>query len=262
MPVEIRPASAGAAVVRRLRRLTGARHRRESGLLLVEGGTVLREALRAGLRVDEVIVSREALETGRLTAILGDLAAAGVGVVHAAAGSVLASLSSMRTPHDLVAAVRAPQARARDVGRVVALDGVQDPGNVGAIVRAALAFGLEGVWLGEGTADAFQPKVLRASAGAVFHLAAVERVALPEALDRARGSGCRVYGLDARRGDPPRDRRFPDRLVVVVGSEGRGLSPAVAAVVDEWLRIPLDPRVESLNAAVAAAVVLYEIARG
>lgn len=259
--MDIRDAAPKGAVVRGMRALTQARGRREQGLLLVEGGTVLREALRAGLTVERVIIGRHALDSGRVDDLLADLERAGVGVVYTAGEAVLRSLSTMATPHDLVAAVRPPSTRPEPARRLVALDGVQDPGNVGAVLRSALAFGFDGAWLGEGTADAFQPKVLRASAGAVFHLGVVQRVDLPRALREARAGGAGVYGLDPHRGDDPRGRRFEDRLVLVVGSEGRGLTPAVRQAVDRWLRIGTDPRVESLNAAAAAAVALYEIAR-
>ncbi|MFO7245257.1 MAG: RNA methyltransferase [Thermaerobacter sp.] len=258
--MEIREAGRRSAVVQRMRALTRARGRREQGLLLVEGATVLREALRAGLTVEQVVVDRRALESGRCAALLEELARAGVDQVYAAGDEVMASLSTMATSHDLVAAVRPPAPRPVDWRRLVALDGVQDPGNVGAVLRCAAAFGFDGAWLGEGTADAFQPKVLRASAGAVFHLALVQRVDLPAALAGARRSGAVVYGLDAHHGEDPRRCRFADRLVVLVGSEGRGVTPAAAQQVDHWLRIPTDPRVESLNAAAAAAVVLYEMA--
>ena len=251
-----------SAAVRRLRRLQNPRARREAGLLLVEGVTVLREALRAGAAVVDLVVGRRALEAGRLAAVIPELEAAGVTAAGVVPDEVLAALSTMTTPHDVIAAVRPPGPRpGAPPGRIVALDGVQDPGNVGVILRTALAFGFAGAWAGQGTADPFGPKVLRSSAGAVFHLARIERVDLAAALASARSAGYRVYGLDAHQGEDPRGVDFPRRLVLVVGSEGRGLSEAARREVDAWLRVPVDERVESLNAATAAAIVCYEVGR-
>lgn len=250
------------------RRLADSRWRKRSGLLLLEGGTIVKEALRAGVSIEEVFLSATAWEQGRLGEIAEMLAQAGVVRGALVPDDVLATLSTMKTPHDLVAVARHPQPGDGQPrltgGMVVALDGLQDPGNVGTILRTALAFGCQRAWLGEPGVDPYHPKVIRAAAGSLFWFSEVLRVDLAAALARAKDEGMVVAALDAHQGAAlgTQDPLPLSRLILVAGSEGAGISPPVARHVDVWLRIPTDPRVESLNVAVAAALALYELAKG
>lgn len=141
--------------------------------------------------------------------------------------------------------------------RYAVLDGVQDPGNVGTILRAADAFGLDGLFLLPGCAEAWGPKCLRASMGAVFR-----RPVWTCGPSRLRAlltaSGLPLYGA-ALRGDT-RDARETDlnRAAVLIGSEGRGISPEMLALCDGTVRLPMEPSCESLNAGVAAAILFWE----
>lgn len=144
-----------------------------------------------------------------------------------------------------------------DAGRIVVLDGVQDPGNVGAVLRTAEALGIDGAILLEGCADIYSPKTLRASMGSVFRLPCVSA---GEGLVRELSErGFAVYGamLDEsakRLGEIA----FPEKSAVVIGSEGAGISPRIAALCGEKIYIPIQSA-ESLNAAVAAAVIMWEM---
>jgi len=177
--------------------------------------------------------------------------------------SVMALLSPAKTPQGVVsvcALETRPLPEMLPGRRYVALDGVQDPGNVGTILRTADAFFADGVFLLPGCADLYGPRTVRASMGAVFRCPAwVCGAAELSAL--LRRSGVALYGaalredtLDARRADYT-------RAAVAIGSEGRGLSSEVLALCDRTVRIPMQPHCESLNAAAAAAVLLWEMAR-
>lgn len=266
-PIFQRISSSHNSRIKRLRRLTDARHREKTGLILLEGGNLVREALRAGLSVVDVLISESALNRGRVGDLVSALATAGITRVAVVPDAVLSSVSSMRTPHDVVAvAVGPPAGKTATTGKpvrlrgmVVALDGVQDPGNAGTIIRTALGFGCDRVWLDPRGVDPFHPKVLRATAGSIFWFAEIRRVPLPAALAEARAQGMTVVALDPKAGEVLGSASVgsPDSLVVVAGGEGAGITPEVRRQVDRWLRIPLDSRVESLNVAVATALALY-----
>lgn len=251
--------------VRAARRLRERKHRAETGCFLLDTPHLIAEGLAAGLRWREAFYDPDRVD-GRARHLLERLAAAGARLWPATA-DVLAAICPADTPQGIVAVAELPapgdldRVWARRFPAVVALDGVQDPLNVGAILRAARAFGAGAALLGAGTADPFHPRALRASAGAVLHTVLVEGD-LPAALRRAREQGFAVLGLDPHQGMPPEALAGTARYVLVVGSEGRGLSEPVRACADTFVRVPMREGVESLNAAVAAAIALYVLERG
>jgi TrmH family RNA methyltransferase len=145
-------------------------------------------------------------------------------------------------------------------GPLLAIAGVQDPGNLGTILRSAEAFGAGGVILGEGTVSPFNPKVVRASAGSVFRVAAA-RVKLAPAVERMRERGLRLIATSSHKGTRVDEAKLAGPLAIFIGSEGAGVPKELLAKMDEVVAIPHSPQVESLNAGVAASIVLYEAAR-
>lgn len=185
---------------------------------------------------------------------------------------VAARLSTLETPVDAVAVLPLPERRAAAAlatpaaGRdalVVCVDGLQDPGNVGTLIRAAAAFGASAVVTSQGAADPYGPKTVRAGMGALFALPVLAGVEVAEVVEGLPDAV--VYGLDAHRGEPLDATALTRPAVLVVGAERAGLSAAAARRVDHLLTIPLAPArpgaVESLNAGVAGAIALYEFAR-
>lgn len=173
---------------------------------------------------------------------------------------VMASVSPMKTPQGVLFTVALPALTPPQTltpGRYVALDGVQDPGNVGTVLRTLDAFDGDGLLLLPGCADPFSPKTVRASMGAVFRRP-LWAVSVAELGELAEKSGLPLYGA-ALRSDTV-DARQVDlrRCIMAIGSEGRGLSDAVLALCRPTVRIPMSERCESLNAAVAASVLLWE----
>jgi TrmH family RNA methyltransferase len=145
-------------------------------------------------------------------------------------------------------------------GPLLAIAGVQDPGNLGTILRSAEAFGAGGVLLGEGTVNPFNPKVVRASAGSIFRLP-VARVKLLEALEAMKKQSLRLVATASHKGTPLDQAKLSGPLAIFIGSEGAGLSRDLIKEMDEVVAIPQAPQVESLNAGVAASIVLYEVMR-
>ncbi len=152
----------------------------------------------------------------------------------------------------------------KEMPLLVALDGVTDPRNYGAMIRSALALGAHGVLSEERRAAPLSPLALKASAGAALRLPVVKVKNLPRTLKALKGAGLWIYGLDVGGEKTPRELDYRRPLVLVVGSEGEGMRRLVREGCDELFRIPIRPEAESLNASVALGIALYQaaLARG
>ena len=173
-------------------------------------------------------------------------------------------LSDTRTPQGHFAVVR-DELAALDVGaksawQIVALDAVQDPGNVGALVRTAAAFGADGVLVGPGCADPTHPRVLRSATSAWFSLPIWRSVDLSEELRSLKASGATIFGADSE-GTAIDRVCVPPRAIWLFGNEGAGLSPDLAPLLDRRVAVPIADQVESLNVAVAAGIILHQVRR-
>ena len=232
------------------------------GLAGIEGPHLLAEALRAGLRVDCVFVAEGAEK------LLKALPLAPETEVLLLPRALLDSALATETPQPIAALVEPPDwtwanllgAQRLGAPLVLVLAGLQDPGNLGTILRSAEAFGACGVLSLPGTASAWNPKAVRASAGSVFRVPLLA-VSTQECFARLRESGVTVLTTTAGRGQPAdlMDLRRP--VALLIGNEGNGVPEAIATEADGELTIPCPGPVESLNAAVAASVLLYEASR-
>jgi TrmH family RNA methyltransferase len=148
-----------------------------------------------------------------------------------------------------------------DWGFVVVCLDVGDPGNLGTTLRAAAASGAQGVVVCDGAVDVYNPKTVRASAGAIFHVPVVARVPAIEALRRLGDLGYNRVGTVARGGQPYDQVDFTGLTAVVLGGESRGIPPEAAGELDVSVSIPMQPRSESLNVAMAGTVLCFEVAR-
>lgn len=228
------------------------------GCAVAEGPHLLEEALRSRAAVEAVVAAESAL--GRTSGLLGE--AAGVRLV-VVPDKVFGQITTTESPQGVLALVRPPgwtlkHAFAGEALAVI-LDGVQDPGNAGAVVRAAEAFGATGVVFLRGTASPWSPKALRGSAGSAFRIPIVHGLRADEAAVECAARGAALYAAVAHGGTPAQDADFRRPCALVIGSEGRGVSAAILEAA-RGIRIPTRG-VESLNAAVAAGVLLYEARR-
>ena len=173
---------------------------------------------------------------------------------------VMAAVCDTHTPQGCAAVLRM-QERSADGKRLVVMDGVQDPGNVGTIIRTADAAGLDGVLMSSACADPFSPKVLRATMGSVFHLPIRVTDALAPELASLRENGYTVISSQLD-GMSFYDVPHPiERFALVIGNEGNGVTDAVKAEANLHLKLPMRGKAESLNAAVAAGIMMYELTR-
>jgi len=243
--------------IKTIRRLRG----RQGDHALLEGPHLLEEALASGLELETVLATPEALRRAEIARLVARLERPPLEV----AAEVLDGLADSDSPRGLLALARLPRSgcSALPAGGdvlVLYLDGVQDPGNVGALARAAEAFGAEALALSRGCAHPNHPRALRASAGSLLRMpVAVDATVV--AVDGRLGPGVRWAALAAHGGrDPDALDWRPGPCVLAVGAEGSGLSPDLESRLDERWTIPLAGRVESLNVAVAGGIALYSVA--
>ncbi|MFZ0641252.1 MAG: RNA methyltransferase [Candidatus Acidiferrales bacterium] len=239
--------------------------REEDGRIALEGVHLVTEAIRSGLKIEAVLASASgerhlaALQAGldRPTLILRTT------------DKLFDSVAATETPQGIAALACAPEFTLENLLRgadslVVVMVAAQDPGNVGAILRSAEAFGVTGVIATRGTAHPYSPKALRASSGSSLRLPVLAELAAPIALAQLRVSGLKIFAASSSRNAAAQrpdelDLRAP--FALLIGNEGAGLPPEIERSADALIRIQLAEPVESLNAAVAASLILYEAAR-
>ncbi len=233
-----------------------ARCLEEKTHLLLEGEKAILDAVAAGLPL-EYVLHDSSVRAGRLSA----LSSARPKLVSRA---VLERLADSKTPQHLLAIARRRDVPVAEIlegdGPVVFLFGIQDPGNLGAIVRVGEAAGCAGVIAAPGTADFFHPRAVRASAGSVLRIPVSGRVSFEPFAADAKKTGREIFGAVAAGGENPFAVPLPAASVLVIGSEGTGLPAGAYRYLDRRLTIPMKPPVDSLNAAVAAALLLYSTA--
>jgi len=225
--------------------------------MLVEGSTLLREALRAGLLPRLVAATADSAQEASREGLLAAAAAAGARLVGLR-DRQLEGVTDAASPTGLVAAVQAPARWSPAwpaAGRVLVpvLWGLQDPGNVGMLLRSALAFGASGCLLGPGSADALGPKCLRASAGAAFHLPLGELADTEALATLARQTRTELRIASPAPAGAGRPGVLPDRCLLVLGHETRGTPRDLVA---ESVSVPHREQVESLNVGVAGAILM------
>ncbi len=239
------------------------KERRSEGLFLAEGVRVVEELLSAGSVLRLVVVSSSLEDTERGKTLLRELERRGD--VRRVPDRELTALAATESPQGVVVAAEIPEAslanrRPGERSVVLVLDAVQDPGNFGTLARTAAAFGVDWIASLPGTVDAWNPKTVRASAGALFRTPVVE-CEWPELAEWLGRNGFDVYGADAA-GEPARPAAAGPRTALVVGNEGAGLDPQVASGVDALVSVPMRGDTESLNVAVAAGILLYLFTAG
>ena len=231
--------------------LNSKKGREEQHAFLVESPKMVQEALASGLKVNAVLLREDLAGNFDLPAGIP---------AFVLPGHVFNSISETKTPQG-VAAVLDLETKPAAGPRLLALDGVQDPGNVGTIIRTADAAGFSGILFSRECADLFSPKVLRATMGSVFRLGFSFPPSLPESLEALKKKGYSVLSSQLD-GEPFYERsQIAPSFVLIIGNEGNGVSDEVKAVATHRLCLPMRGGAESLNAAVAAGIMMYDLTR-
>jgi TrmH family RNA methyltransferase len=253
-------------LLKQLRQAFSRAQRTADGDCAIEGLRMLEEAIRSGLRFRAVFFRESAQDRAeRLLPQIG----AHVETLLLPDKLFDASVPS-ETPQGVAALVRLKEFSLDGVlenerlqlGPIMALVGLQDPGNLGTIIRSAEAFGSAGIILGEGTVSPLNAKAVRASAGSIFRLPVVAAAAgLEDVVTRLRTKSVRLIATSSHKGTPVDQADLTGPIAVFIGSEGSGLARGLVTQMDEVVAIPHTPQVESLNAGVAGSILLYEAAR-
>jgi TrmH family RNA methyltransferase len=233
-----------------------------NGGCAVEGLRIVEEAIRSGLKLEAVLFSESASTIAkRLLPQIGKHTD-----VLLLPDKLFRSVVPSESPQGVAAVVQLKEFllekvfNAAGTGILLVVVGAQDPGNLGTMLRSAEAFGAGGVILAENTVSMFNPKVVRGSAGSIFRLPII-RATVADVLSLLRTQGVTLCATSSHKGAVAWEVDWKKPVAVFIGSEGAGLPREVLAEMDEVLAIPHSPKVESLNAAVAASIVLYEAAK-
>jgi TrmH family RNA methyltransferase len=250
------------ALVKELRKAFAHGETTTDGYTAIEGIRILEEALRSGLRFQAVFFSNSG--KSKAERLIPQIAAHVETLLLP--DKLFASAVPSETPQGVAGLVRVKEFSLKDVvarkaiGPLIVIAGLQDPGNLGTILRSAEAFGTGGVILGEGSVRYLNSKVVRASAGSVFRLP-IAACKLSEVIQALRQNKVRLLATSSHKGTLLRDANLSAPLAIFIGSEGAGVPRDLVSDMDEFIAIPHSPQVESLNAGVAASIVLYEAAR-
>ena len=259
MPVRIVQSKQNARL-KELRRALATPGRAERGLAGIEGPNLIEEALHAALRIDCVFAAQGAEQ------LLDALPLQPETEILLLPRDLLNQALTTETPQPLAALVSPPDWTWEQLlhppnhALLLVLAGLQNPGNLGAILRSAEAFGVHGVLSLPGTVSAWNPKAVRASAGSVFRVPLLA-ISAEECFAWLRKAGVKILSTAVRGAEPAHQIDLASPVALLIGNEGNGVAEELAALADGAVTIPCPGAVESLNAAVAAGVLLYEASR-
>lgn len=238
--------------VKQWKKLLTKKERELTGTYMIEGFHLVEEALKEGNVVREVIVSIEAV-------IPGKFKLEGTEVTYVTS-EVMHAISDTETPQGIAAICDQKKIRFEDLSpkKVLLIDAVQDPGNIGTMIRTADAAGIDAVILGEGCADAYNPKVIRSTQGSLFHMS-VLKGNLTEIIGALKEQNIPVYGTALEKAIPYDQVEKSEAFALLVGNEGQGVDKKLLAKTTQNLYIPIFGKSESLNVGIAAGILMYHL---
>jgi TrmH family RNA methyltransferase len=254
--------SASNSLLKRMRLIQSRSGREKEGSFLIEGLKLFDEAVKHGVDIEDVVITESLLDSGFAEGQFKDV----LDKVVVVEDKLMSGLATTETPQGLVASARFKRWATADLFAgtaplVVVADRVQDPGNLGTMMRTALAFGATGLILTKGSVDAFNPKVVRSAAGALFALPFAENQSIEDAVSLCRERGLSILALSADGTSVLNEIDLKKPSALLLGNEANGLDEAVERDADKMVAIPMAEKSESLNVAIANAVVLYEASR-
>ena len=248
-------------LIKHIKKLKDKKHRDESNEYIIEGVKLIEEAVKENARIKKIIVCEDTTRTYEIpTHIMYEIAKYECVYVT---DKIFASITQVTNPQGIMAIIEKGDTDAQidytqDI--IVALDDVQDPGNLGTILRTVDSIGLNQIIVSKGTADAFNSKVVRSTMGAIFRVKIIEVENLPQAIKEMRRHHFKLMVTSLQTDNSIYDIQF-NKKIIVIGNESNGVSKEIQEMADEKAKIPMLGKTESLNASVAAGVVMYEYVR-
>lgn len=230
--------------IKEIKKLNLKKYRDKTGLFLVEGSHLVLEAHKTGY-LQELILEQDELFPLNVNTmyVTNDL-------IH--------YISDVESPQNIMGICKKKAPIEPQGNRLLILDEVQDPGNLGTIIRSAVAFHIDTIVLGENTVDLYNPKVIRASQGMIFHMNIV-RANLLELLPKLKKEQYQIMGTRVTHGKSLKTIEKSQKFAIIMGNEGNGMHPEVMELCDEFIYIDMNAACESLNVGVAASIILYEL---
>lgn len=248
-------------LIKHIKKLKDKKHRDESNEYIIEGVKLIEEAVKENARIKKIIVCEDTTRTYEIpTHIMYEIAKYECVYVT---NKVFASITQVTNPQGIMAIIEKGDTNVQidytqDI--IVALDDVQDPGNLGTILRTVDSIGLNQIIVSKGTADAFNSKVVRSTMGAIFRVKIIEVENLPQSIKEMRRHHFKLMVTSLQTENSIYDIQF-NKKIIVIGNESNGVSKEIQEMADEKAKIPMLGKTESLNASVAAGVVMYEYVR-
>ncbi len=231
--------------IKDLKKLKQKKYRDQTGLFLVEGEHLVEEARKAGYLKEVLLVDDTQYE-------------AGVPISYVSL-EIMRELSSLDTPYKVMGVCKKKEEIAI-LGNILILDDVQDPGNIGTIIRSAVAFNIGTIILSPRCADIYSSKVIRASQGMIFHINIVV-YDVTKIINELKDMGYKIFGTKVNFSKSLKNVSKPEKFVIIMGNEGNGVSEEVLNMCDDYIYIKMNKACESLNVAVATSIILYEMSR-
>lgn len=231
--------------IKKYAKLKKKKYRDSDKMFLVEGEHLVREAEKENLLWKVIVIEGDACDFEPKLVVTEE---------------IMKKLSTLETPPNIIGVCKMIEEKQELGNKVLVLDDIQDPGNLGTIIRSAVAFSASSIILSNHSADLYHPKVVRATQGMLFHTNIVRRDLSSEIL-RLKEAGYLIYTTDVEGGEEIKNMKFQEKqkIVLVMGNEGNGVSDAIKLLADKKVYIKMNPLVESLNVGVATSILLYEM---
>jgi len=256
--------SAQNPVIKEVKALKQKKFREESGMFFIEGIRFVEEALKENISINKVLVSECLEEINGGKEILKEVNERGY-AVFTLPRKLFMEVSDTKSPQGILAVLQDRNCKIQDTyderNFFIVLEEIQDPGNMGTIIRTADAVGATGVVLSKGCVDVYNPKVLRSTMGSVFHIPICTSEDIFKTLDDMKSKGIKVCAAHIGGDCDYYDMDFTDNIAVIIGNEANGISGKMKDYADILVKIPMPGKAESLNASVAAGILMYEVLR-
>lgn len=245
------------------KKLKVKKYRQENGEFMIEGVRLIEEAVQSGAIIRYCLCS-DNLEGDRVKSLLKDMKDNGVKVFETE-DKFIEDICDTKTPQGILAVVRMKEHDMNGIvdksDFIIVLDRIQDPGNLGTMIRTADAAGAQGVIISDGTVDPYSPKVLRSTMGSIFHIPVVHADSIGEAIQSLKKKGYKVYVSSLEGSSPYYREDYRGKTAIVIGNEANGVDGNIYALGDRMIKIPMPGSAESLNAGIAAGILVFEVAR-